>query len=389
MSDSAPEEAQSLGDKFAGVPPMADALRRLDEMRTRLEDIEAPEGWHARPRDSLLRLVAYLEAALTAVDPLLVTVSFANEMYGSLNTAFNALDSYENAPSPEHYDQFTDFVRRAMVVGDTEQTSVALTLAAEHAADAAADLGEKSATLAEANQMLQESAAEATQRLDALVADNEDRLREAEATWDKALAEIGNEGSRRYEEDRVAFVQSSEEAADLATKTLEELRRLLSIAGDESLSAGYGQKADDEQKTADDLRGKAVAYGIATAVAAGLAVAVQVVLILAGETGSNWSLLPVKAAFIAALAAIATYYGRQSAHHRSYSQQLRNAQLELSNIGPYLAELDVEDRTAVKRELVNTFFGKPVETVSEDSPTAAANVDQMLELVRLLVGAKK
>ena len=225
--------------------------------------------------------------------------------------------------------------------------------------------------------------------MDTLISGNEDRLREVEATWDKALAEIGDEGSRRYEEDRVAFVQSSEEAAELAAKTLEELRRLLSIAGDESLSAGYGQKADDEQKTADDLRNKAVKYGIATAVAAGLAVAVQVVLILAGETGSNWSLLPVKAAFITALAAIATYYGRQSAHHRSYSQQLRNAQLELSNIGPYLAELDVEDRTAVKRELVNTFFGKPVETVSEDSPTAAANMDRMLELVRLLVGVKR
>lgn len=99
----------------------------------------------------------------------------------------------------------------------------------------------------------------------------------------------------------------------------------------------------------------------------------------------TWSSLPAKFAVIAAFGAIAAYYGRQASGHRTYAQQLRNAQLELHNIGPYLAELDTDARAAVRTQLVPTFFGKAIPSVQEDAPTTAASADQLLELARLLL----
>ena len=53
-----------------------------------------------------------------------------------------------------------------------------------------------------------------------------------------------------------------------------------------------------------------------------------------------------------------------------------------------LAELPSEERAEVRRELVSAFFGKPIETVKDDAPTAAATSEQLLDLVRLAIKGK-
>jgi hypothetical protein len=47
--------------------------------------------------------------------------------------------------------------------------------------------------------------------------------------------------------------------------------------------------------------------------------------------------------------------------------------------------LPAPQRAVVRERLVDTFFGKPVETVKENAPTNGATIDQLLDLIRALV----
>lgn len=100
---------------------------------------------------------------------------------------------------------------------------------------------------------------------------------------------------------------------------------------------------------------------------------------------SVWAMWPAKITVLAALGALSAYHGRQAAEHREYAQHLRTAQLELHNLGPYLAELQPDQRAEVRKDLVRTFFGKASPEVKQDSPTTTITLDQAVEVLRLLI----
>lgn len=398
-------DGQTLHEKFDGIPGMPPAIDALVDLTTALDEVAEPEpppepaeGEPPPPeppsfswvgRDNLRGLLVYLETALAGIDSLLISQAWADKMTEVVNAAATVVRSTNGQVNPPDYTTLTDFVREALVVGQTQAIRETLVLATERVEGTAERMQQKADELEARKNELETKANETAGHFEAVVTNGEAALQEQLNAFEAAHEQVAREGREQYEADRVEQAKAGKDATEEADNVLAELRRTLSLAADVSLSAGYGNQADAEATTADDLRKKAVRYGLATAVAAALALGIQVVLALAGESGANWSLLPVKAAFIATLAAIAAYYGRQSSQHRSYSQQLRNAQLELNNIGPYLAELDEDERGEVKRELVHTFFGKPVETVDDDSPTTTATTEQFLEFARLLLGSKK
>jgi len=201
--------------------------------------------------------------------------------------------------------------------------------------------------------------------------------------WSDTVDAVRSSATASYESDRVEFVKSFENASDHADFILGELRRKLSIASDESLSAAYGNRATSEDETANTLRMAAIGFGVAT-------VAMAVVsLVWAARVETDparaydaLALLPLKFGVIALLGGIGAYLGRQSERHRSFGRRLRVNQLELHNIGSYLAELDPAERAAIKTKLVDSFFGQGADDHKDDAPTAGASVEELVSLLR-------
>jgi hypothetical protein len=196
------------------------------------------------------------------------------------------------------------------------------------------------------------------------------------------------ESKSRLEDDRAAFVKEMADTHTEASATLNELRRILSIASDDSLSANYGNRADSELKEATNARNKASKFGITTVVVAAASVAMQVLLPSLGHGSKAMELLPSKLALLAALGSLSAYWAKQSSHHRTVSLQMRTLQLELQNLGPYLAELSLDKRAETKRELVGRFFGNPSTVAPEVSPTSASNLKDVTEFVAALAKLK-
>lgn len=185
---------------------------------------------------------------------------------------------------------------------------------------------------------------------------------------DQEVDKLRVETARRIEQDRVAFAKAAEQHDADAEQLLLELRRKLSIAADESLSAGYGLAARGEEKKADFLRMGA----LATATIAG---AVAVLLALT-HVASGWAGvdgLPAKVVAVGVFVALSSYLARQSNAHRGEAWRLRQTELELRNLGEYLSELQPLDRAEVKRALVPRYFSgiRPSDGTEEGLPSPA------------------
>lgn len=376
-----------LNERFAALPSMEAALEHLYALREEATAVEVGEHPLAQPpRDRVLGLVAQIEGALSTVEPMLVTDAVPSSMVPPLSQLRDQLPAHLPG-SPDGLEVYispvADLARSLVAVAGTASGPALLDVerrleqAVAAAKDEVEELGRKRSELVEEIDRLTTTTAE-------LVEQKSSELDELIHTGDKRITGVADTGRQAYEADRTGLVKFGEETVANAEETLAELRRVLAIAGDESLSANYGKRADVEDQEATKLRNAAVGFGIATATAALAGAAIQVLASANGWDYGVWSSLPGKFAVIAAFGAIAAYYGRQASSHRTYAQQLRNAQLELHNIGPYLAELDTEARAAVRTELVPTFFGRATPSVQEDAPTTAASAEQLLELARLL-----
>lgn len=377
-----------LRERFVGLPSIGTALEHLYAFRDEAMAVDVAEHPDAQPvRDRILGLVVHIEGALSTVEPLLMTDSIPASMTTALSQLRSQLPAHLPA-APEGLEPYVapvaDIARSLVSVAGTASGPSLLDVeqrleqAVATAKEEIEDLARRRSELVEEIDQLKETAAE-------LVSQKSGELADLIQTGDNRITQVADAGRVAYETDRKELVKFGEATVESAEETLAELRRVLAIAGDESLSANYGKRADIEDQEAAKLRKAAVGFGIATALAA-LAGAAIPVLASANEWNyDTWSSLPAKFAVIAAFGAIAAYYGRQASGHRTYAQQLRNAQLELHNIGPYLAELDTDARAAVRTQLVPTFFGKAIPSVQEDAPTTAASADQLLELARLLL----
>lgn len=77
------------------------------------------------------------------------------------------------------------------------------------------------------------------------------------------------------------------------------------------------------------------------------------------------------------------YLLKESASHRAKENLYRQRGTQLSSIGAYLSELDIQERTSLKKELAKNFFS------FHDGKTDTQNVPDFLRDMKQLVGIAK
>jgi F0F1-type ATP synthase membrane subunit b/b' len=389
------EASESLRDRYSWEPNTATAIAELWAFRDALanENLEE-EGALPDEQARQLQAVALIEATLAAMDEWLATTALGTQ----LSAAIAQVEGHRvNFRLTQPYPTIlVDFARDHLVLAATQNALPALSDAEQRHVQAIEQLDTRTAeaeatvtslkeTLEAANEVITSRLGPEGSETSALLTDAQSRVDDSIAAADRAFELELEKAKQEHEAERKSIVQFGEDAVREAERLLDELRRNLSISADDSLSAAYGTRANEEDKAANRMRNFALWFGIAAAaVAAGELVA----QVIADSSNSTWALLPLKLTAALVLAGIGAYCGRESSRHRAFAQQLRIAQLELNNIGPYLAELDATKRAEVKERLVEIFFGRSTATAEPDSPTTGATVDQVLEVVRLFMANK-
>lgn len=393
--DEADQNGESLQERFATLPVLSDAIGVMWNLRIALENENAEEeGALVAERDRQLQAIALIETSFGTMDPWLATNGLAERFINAVNQVNGHLAQFRLTQA--FPTSLVDFARDNLYLAGTSSLLPALGDAESRHAEAVTELQERTAEATATTELIKDVLQGANQTIDTrlgaegsetsrLLADASARIDQAIASGERQFELQRDTAQQQHEDERKSIVQYGEEVVRQGDEVLTELRKRLAIAGDESLSAAYGNRADEEDTAANWMRKLALVFGVIAAIVTGAEVLVQ---LLDDSAKTSWALVPVKLAGALVLGGIAAYCGRESSRHRQFGQQLRIAQLELHNIGPYLAELDPPRRADVKERLVETFFGKSLTTAEPDGPTAAASADQLLEILRLIFANK-
>ena len=385
-------KALTLNEKLAPFTAGQALLENLARLREALAELDLTDDDSALRRRRTLEVLGLLESSLSTAKTVLLTNTLLDNLVTSVQAVTTHLPYIAPPQETLHFENqlsaLTELVRPLTGGAGTER--VPAIAGAALAAIAA------TAQIRESLEKFEQQGADLQEHMSALLALRDSVFEEVQADLDgliatsKASLETATAaGAERMEADRVSFVRAAQEATEEGEKHLSALKNLLGVASDLTLSTDYGKQADAEAKRAQRMLIWALVAGAGAVVASIAGVLLQAWA--ASHQWSNydpWAVLPGKLAVIGALAAIATYLGRQSSNHRRYSEHLRGAQLELRNLGPYLAPLSQEDQERIRGELVANFFGKPGPVIHDDAPTAGASVEQLLQLIQALVKAK-
>ncbi len=338
-----------------------------------LLDIELAAATSDADVDSVRKLLVLAEVAAGTIEPVLVEGSLARGLEAACQQLLDSaryLD--QNRP---HYltliEPLRDSVRGLVAVAGSGNTRAGVVLTALLTASGvnAAMVTElqRCKSLAEE---IEASHSQAESKLDRLLTDFDGRVDGLENSRAAEFDTIKKALIDAIEQERRGIVERGADLDREAERLLSQLRRTLSLAADGSLSVGYRHQADIEDKAANSNKRWSVGFGVAAVLGAVGAVVMQYVSKIHRWDLNPWAVVPGKLAAIAALGAIARYFAVHSSAHRNFAQQLRSSELELSNVGNFLAELDPTERAQVRRQLVPTFFGKPTPGHSDTSPTA-------------------
>ena len=134
--------------------------------------------------------------------------------------------------------------------------------------------------------------------------------------------------------------------------------RIVQVVGDIGVTGNYQTIANKESRQANIWRW--ITVGL---FACGLAMAALTFYKFYHEpvTQDNTLAIAVRLLYALAIAAPALYTARESARHRTNADRARQTELELASLGPFIELLDEKDKHAIRKSLISTYFGRPVD----------------------------
>lgn len=380
----------SLREHLAGVPNSASVLVQVESLHTTLAAIDRDNAEESTRTvtEQLMSLESQLLAAMAASDPVLLRGALLPNLSSVLQNTVSTASAYlatQPGQVVAYLDQLADYVRQIVgAAGSAGDRGAALDIESR-ARDLLSQVESRAAELADAGakqvQVLHATHVEYSIHLDEAV----EKLEATRSAMESDTAKVAGEVRKSLEVDRAEFAKYLASAHGEGERLIAALRQLLSITGDESLSANYGNQAEREDRRSGRLRAGAIFFGLLAVVAAIVSIVLQERAIGRRTNSEIWSLWPGKLAMIGALAALAGYLGREASRHRTYAQDLRAKQLQLHNLGPYLNELDPTVQAEIRKELVERFFGTNTTAHDEDAPTTVASAEHLMEIIRLVL----
>lgn len=134
--------------------------------------------------------------------------------------------------------------------------------------------------------------------------------------------------------------------------------RIVQVVGDIGVTGNYQTIANKETDQANLWRWITIAL-----FACGLAMAGLTFYKFYHEpvTPSNTLAIAVRLLYALAIAAPAFYTARESARHRTNADRARQTELELASLGPFIELLQDQDKDEIRKSLISTYFGRPVD----------------------------
>lgn len=158
-----------------------------------------------------------------------------------------------------------------------------------------------------------------------------------------------------------------------------QAERLLGIVGTTTIISGYKREADAASMSANRWNIASVAgiLGFTGGTVYSLLPLVR------GDVRPTWETLIGRVVLSLALGVFGTYAARQAKYGEETARRNRRFELELSSIGPFIAELGDDTRKELKVALVNRLFGQP-EPV--DSPKSKdVSTTSIVEVVKAVL----
>ncbi len=204
---------------------------------------------------------------------------------------------------------------------------------------------------------------------------------EARSEFDHAQQEIDRVLTERREAAQAALDAKLEEADGLLVKMEETRTEVMEIAealGTGAQSAGWGEYATQQRKTALTFSVAATISFVAAAVfGAWLAIS-------AAESDLSWQRVATKLGVVLALALLGGYLASQSSEHRTQEVVARKRHLDLLALPPFIANLDEGVQRDIRQKLAEQGFLTPEPMPIAKGPRKGLSEATLLELIKTL-----
>lgn len=154
------------------------------------------------------------------------------------------------------------------------------------------------------------------------------------------------------------FSDSASSTIDALEKHKSDAARIVQVVGDIGVTGNYQTIANKEARQANLWR--RVTVGL---FACGLAMAGFTFYKFYHEpvSSSNTLAIAVRLLYALAVASPAFYTARESARHRTNADRARQTELELASLGPFIELMKGDDKDAIRKSLISTYFGRHVD----------------------------
>lgn len=190
-------------------------------------------------------------------------------------------------------------------------------------------------------------------------------LSNLETSFNKSQLQRDNDFAALLAESKTKLAESDGTFKAQAAGIIEALEthksnaaRIVQVVGDIGVTGNYQNIANKETTQANRWRWITLGF-----FASGLIMAGATFYKFYHEpvTGANTLAIAVRLLYALAIAAPAFYTARESARHRTNADRARQTELELASLGPFIELMDEQDKEEIRKSLIPTYFGRPVD----------------------------
>lgn len=391
-------------------------FKELNELNTALELSKDPcltdkaltDNW-----DRAHAVASHTRKTLEQIDPFLTTPGVLNNIFSTLQQARLEINNFVANLNPGHWTNAQAQLDSCLIhlaampiqthdsIEGMRESASSYRISVAHLFETIKRDGEEiSRTQADLQNKINDSANEITsqkQRLDNAIATFQQQFSETQqarqtefsvAEQSRSLAAQKNEDDRQFifDEAKKQREELEKNATNAATETHGNLvaklkantdsiistienqkkhaQKLVGIISDTGMAHGFQKNANQERDEAKIWKNVAAFSLVAWIFVGGVFFALTYDKDLTFAAVARQLLLSTPFVLLAGFAAL------QVTRHQKNERQMRQAELEIASIDPFLATLSDEDRNAVKREFATRYFGqKEAEHKQEPTPS--------------------
>jgi len=207
----------------------------------------------------------------------------------------------------------------------------------------------------------------------------EEALSAAKESATTALSEIGEARDAQLE----AYQGEWEAFTETMAARQAEVDRLVGAVTQTGMVGGYQRVANEERYAMRVWQGVTVASIVAFVI---LMIWLLPEVTLPDGNGEpsapfSWPIFVGRALAALGLAGLAAFASRESAKHGEKERHLRQFELEIASVGPFLSTIPKEDQDAMKKAIADRAFGRGIQPLT--TADLAATTNGAFELLRM------